>query len=140
MENLNVDITLVDRKVQFSALSASNPERPIIFDYSQPVGEGQGFAGLEVLLMSFAGCVSTAIVFLLKKSGKHVSSYRAHAVGIRRESPLSLKKINFEVIMESEDAAAEDIESAVSRAADLSPVWLAIKNNVEVDIEYKLSK
>ena len=65
MADLNVEITRTNRKVHFEGVSDANPERRIPFDFAPPLGDGNGFAGLELLLMSFAGCVSTTVVFLL---------------------------------------------------------------------------
>lgn len=136
MENLYVDAKLVNQKVQFNAVSRTNPDRPVTFDYVPPMGDGQGFAGLELLLISFCGCVSTAVVALLRRAGKSVISYNCSAVGIRQENPLSLKKIIFEVHILSENIEDTDMEKVLSMAAVISPVWLAIKNNVEVETRY----
>lgn len=90
--------------------------------------------------MSFSGCVSTAIVAMLRRMGKNVISYEANVRGIRQENPLSLKKIIFKVQVKSDNAEAADIEKAFEMASGISPVWLAIKNNVEVEPEYELIK
>ena len=139
MDNLNVDFKLENQKVQFSAVSRNNPERPVLLDYVPPIGDGQGFAGLELLLVSFCGCVSTAVVALLRRSGKKVTAYSGTAVGIRQENPLSLQKIIFQVQVVSDDIQDEDMAKIFNVAAAISPVWLAIKNNVEVVTEYKIN-
>ncbi|MDR3586621.1 MAG: OsmC family protein [Desulfosporosinus sp.] len=133
-----VTVNLTNQKVLFAGVSKSNPERPIAFDYLPPLGDGQGYRGLELLLMSFTGCVSTAIVYLLRKMGKTISSFKVNAKGIRREQPLSIQKIRLEVILESKDARDSDIQSAIKQAEELSPVWTMLKDNVEVIIEYKI--
>lgn len=133
-----VAVSLTNQKVQFTGVSTSNSDRPITFDYAAPIGDGQGYKGLELLLMSFAGCVSTAIVVLLRKMGKNISGFKMDAVGIRREQPLSLQKICFEVVLESKDAVESDIEAVIKRAETISPVWITLKNSVEVASEYKL--
>ena len=138
MANLVVEIKRTNQKVHFEGVSADNPGISIPFDFTPPLGDGQGFAGLELLLMSFAGCVSTAIVFLLGRSGKHIASYAATAEGVRREQPLSLSEIHFHVGIASEDITNGDMESVIQQAEAISPVWLAIKNNVAVDITFEL--
>ena len=110
MANLVVEIKRTNQKVHFEGISEANPNISIPFDYAPPLGDGNGFAGLELLLMSFTGCVSTAIVFLLGKSGKHILSYTARAEGIRREHPLSLCKICFHICIESADITDTDME------------------------------
>ncbi len=138
MENLRVDIKLIGQKVQFEAVSQTNPNRPVALDYVPPIGDGQGFAGLELLLISFCGCVSTAVVALLRKAGKRIVSYECSAVGIRQESPLLLKKILFEVRVRSDNTETADMDSVLGMAAAISPVWLAIKNNVDVETAYEI--
>ena len=51
-----VTVHLANEKVQFIGVSASNPDRFITFDYKPPIGDGKGFNGLELLLMSLGGC------------------------------------------------------------------------------------
>jgi uncharacterized OsmC-like protein len=140
MENnqLEVAVNLSNQKVQFTGLSKSNPDLPVVFDVPPPLGDGQGFMGLEALLLSFAGCVSTTIVCLLRKAGKNVSGFTMNARGIKRLQPLSLQTIYLEVIVESRDTNNSDLQSAVGQAEEKSPVWAAIKNNVEVHTECRV--
>lgn len=138
MKNLNVEIELVNQKVQFKAVSDAKPDRPIMMDYSPPLGDSQGFSGLELLLMSFCGCVSTTIIVLLRRTGKQVKSFRAVASGIRQENPLSLIKVIFKVCIKSNDIESPDMEKVLELASNVSPVWLTIKNNVEVMTEYEV--
>lgn len=140
MDNLNVDFKLVNQKVQFTAVSRTNPDRPVTLDYVPPLGDGQGYAGLELLLASFCGCVSTAVVALLRRSGKTVLAYEGTATGIRQENPLSLKKIIFAVRVKSDNIQDEDMTKILGIAENISPVWLAIKNNVEVVTEYSIER
>lgn len=137
---LEVAVSLTNQKVQFTGVSISNPDRPIAFDFLPPLGDGQGFRGLELLLMSFAGCVSTAVVFLLRRNGKNISGFTMNAKGTNRTQPLSLQKIDFEIVLESTDADRSDLQNAIRQAEEISPVWLAIKNNVEVGAECKVVK
>lgn len=37
---------------------------PIVFDFAPPLGDGQGCNGLELLLMSLAGCSGTTVAHL----------------------------------------------------------------------------
>jgi Predicted redox protein, regulator of disulfide bond formation len=138
MANLTVEIKRTNQKVHFEGVSEANPSIGIPFDFAPPLGDGNGFAGLELLLMSFAGCVSTTIVFLLGRSGKHISSYTATAEGIRRERPLSLSEIHFHIQIESEDIADTEMEDAIKQAEAISPVWQAVKNNIIVKTTFAL--
>ncbi len=138
MSNFVIDMKLTNQKVQFTGVSESNPDHPVQFDYMPPLGDGQGFAGIEALLMSFSGCVSTAVVALLRKTGKNVAGYEARATGIRQENPVALKKIFFFVRVCSNDITPADMDKVFAAAKEISPVWLAIKNNVEVVTDYQL--
>lgn len=135
---IEINLELKNQKVKFVGVSASNQDNPITIDYLPPLGDGEGFLGLELLVMSFAGCVSTAIVGLLRRQGKNISSYKMKAAGIKKETPLSLEKISFEITIESDNTNEDELIKTLKMAGDISPVWIAIKNNVEVVYDYKL--
>jgi len=141
MNNGQIEITvnLTNQKVQFTGVSGSNPERPIKFDFTPPIGDGDGYAGLELLLMSFAGCAATTIVFILRRMGKDISGFTVNAKGIKQNQPPKLEKIFFEFILNSSDTEAADIEKTINLAEEsFSPVWQVLKNSVEVTTEYKI--
>ncbi len=135
---VEINLELVNRKVKFACVSNGNPEIPIMIDYLPPLGDGEGFLGLELLAMSFAGCVSTGIVALLRKTGKELKSYSMKLTGVKKEKPLSLERIIFEITIEAGDLTEEEVENALKQAENISPVWIAIKNNVEVSWKYKI--
>ena len=139
MDNIIIDLKRVDNRVHFEAVSAAHPALKMPFDYTPPLGTDAGFAGLEALIMAFSGCVSTAIVALLMRAGKHIEQYSVHAEGVRREQPLSLSKILFQVKLSSPDITSDDLETVLRQAEQISPVWIAIKNNVEVEVSYELA-
>lgn len=138
MENLSVNLKRVGQKVHFEAVSDDHPDLSIPFDYVPPLGENNGLAGLEALLMTFCGCVSTAVVALLMCLGKPATDYSVHAEGIRREQPISLSKILFHVTVAGNGISAVDMEAVLHQAELISPVWLAIKGNVEVETSYTI--
>ncbi len=135
-----VTVSLSNQKVHFVGMSKSNLGRPIDFDYKPPMGDGQGYNGLELLLMSLSGCSATAIVYLLRKMGKDVSGFEVQAKGIRRDQPsVKFEKIFIEFILCSKDAKDADIRKALQLAEQsFCPVWQMIKNNVEVIPAYKI--
>lgn len=135
-----VTVNLTNNKIQFTGISPSNPDRPINFDYKPPMGDGQGYNGLELLLMSFAGCSGTAIVYLLRKMRKDISGMKVNAKGLRRDQPpIKFEKIFLEFILNSKDTKDVDIEKAIQLAEEsVCPVWQMIKDNVEVVTEYKI--
>jgi len=136
-----VAVQLINQKVQFRGVSKANPGRPIAFDYPAPLGDGQGFNGLELLLMSLAGCSATALVYLLRKKGKTVSGLDVQAKGLRSaQPPLKFDRIFLEFKLQSPDAQAADLQQAVQLAeASVCPVWQLLKNNVEVVPSFSLN-
>lgn len=138
MKNLAIETELINQKMQFKVICDTNLDRPIIMDYLSPLGDSQGYLGLELLLMSFCGCVSTTTIFLLRRGGKNVVNFKAHAIGIRQENPLSLKKVIFKVCIKSNEIEPADMEKVLIMVSNVSPVWLAIKNNVDVVTEFEL--
>ncbi|UCE41178.1 MAG: hypothetical protein JSV17_17380 [Candidatus Aminicenantes bacterium] len=54
-EHLKATVTLSNQKVQSTGEAGSNP--PITFDYHPPLGDGEGYTGLEGLLLSLAAAV-----------------------------------------------------------------------------------
>ena len=135
-----VAVRLINQKVKFTGVSDANPDQPITFDYKPPIGDGEGYNGLELLLMSLSGCSATAVVYLLRKFGKTVSGLELNAKGIRREQPpIKFEKIYLEFILNSKDVKDADIQKAIQLAEQsVCPVWQMIKNNVEVETEYKI--
>lgn len=135
-----VTVLLTNNKVQFIGVSNANPDQPITFDYKPPLGDGSGYNGLELLLMSLSGCSATAIVYLLRKMGKTVSGLEVHAEGIRREQPpIKFEKIFIKFILNSKDTGDADIQRAIQLSEQsVCPVWQMIKNNVEVVPDYKI--
>lgn len=113
-EQLEVAVKLINQKVQFNGISTNNPDQPITFDYKPPIGDGRGYTGLELLLMSFAGCSGTSVVYLLRKMGKSVSGFSVNAKGIRRDQPpLTFQKIFLEFTIHSKDTEDATVQKAI---------------------------
>jgi len=139
MPSLSVELRRTNQKVHFEGVSSANPNLSIPFDFAPPMGDGQGFAGLEMLLMSFAGCFSTTVVFLLGRMGKHIESYSATAEGIRSEQPLAMKEIHITMRIQSNDITSQDMDTVIRQAEAMAPVGQAIKNNVVIKTAFELS-
>ena len=131
MEPITVHVALADEKVKFIGTSAAQPALSVPMDYVPPLGSGEGFLGLELLAISCAGCVSTAVVVLLRRMGKTVQSYRMTATGHRREEPLSLASLELALTVVSPDIEGE-LDEAIRRAQAISPVWVSIGQSVAV--------
>jgi putative redox protein len=136
-EQLEVTVHSTDEKVQCAAVARSNPA--VTFDYRAPLGNGQGYTGLEGLLMSLAACSGTTLVYLLRKMDRNISGFRVNAKGIRRDQPpTSLEKIYLEFIIISRDTEDPHMQKAIKLTESVCPVWAMMKGNVEVVTDYKL--
>ena len=133
-----IQLDLIDDKVKFRAVSQGNPDTPVIFDYTPPLGTGEGFAGIEMLSMTFAACVSTAFLGLLKRKGRTVTAYEMSVTGHKHEAPLYLEAIEFTALVDSGDATEEDLQEILALAEKISPVWMAVQGNVQVSGSLKL--
>ena len=139
-EQLMVTASLINEKVKFKGESRSNPE--IILDYTPPIGDGEGYTSLELLLISLASCSGTSITLLLRRMKKDVSGLKVNVSGNRREQhPTSFEKIHLEFDLVSKDAEDSDLERVIKLSEEsICPVWNMIKNNVEISYEYKIAR
>jgi len=137
-DEMEVAVRLTNQKVQFTGGARSNPD--IVMDYFPPLGDGQGYTGLELLLMSLAACSGTSVVYLLRKMGKNVQGLNIHAKGIRRDAhPTSFRQIYLEFTITSGDVKDQDIQKAIKLSEEsLCPVWAMLKNSVEVIPGHKI--
>lgn len=137
-KELEVTVNLTNQKVQFTGVSRSNPA--VIFDYDPPLGDGKGYTGLEMLLMSLAACSGTSVVALLRNMGKKVSGFKVMARGIRRdEHPTSFEKIFLFFVLNSEDTEDADIQKAIRMSEEtVCPVWAMVKGNAEIITEHRI--
>ena len=139
-DELEVTVNLTNQKVRFTGISTSNLDSPITFDFKPPLGDGQGYTGLELLLMSLAGCSATAVLYLLRSMKKNIVGFSVNARGIRRDQhPKSLEKIFLKFFVNSEDTCDLDVQKAIQLADETyCPVWAMLKNNVEIIAEFKI--
>ena len=139
-EPWELSVELTNDKVGFTGVSRANSDRPVIFDFPPPLGDGKGYTGLELLLMSFAGCSATTVLYLVRRMGRKISGLKVNARGVRRERPLyGFEKIFLEFVFNSADAVDADVQKALQMAEEAyCPVWQMVKNNVEVATEYRI--
>ncbi len=129
---LSMTVELVNDKVRFSGSTRGLP--PVSADYFPPLGDGQGYTGLELLLLSLAACSGTAILPLLRRMGKTVAGLRVSAAGKRRDRhPTSFERIDIEFLLASPDATLADLQKAVAMAeGTICPVWAMLKGGCEI--------
>lgn len=129
---LSMTVELVNDKVRFSGSTRGLP--PVSADYFPPLGDGQGYTGLELLLLSLAACSGTAILPLLRRMGKTVAGLKVSAAGKRRDRhPTSFERIDIEFALASPDATPADLQKAVAMAeGTICPVWAMLKGSCDI--------
>lgn len=135
---LEVSVDLTNHKVQLTGVARANPA--IIIDCLPPLGDGQGYTPLELLLISLASCSGTTVLTMLRKMKKNITGLKVSAKGIRREQPpTSFQKITLEFVISSEDVQSSEVEKAIMLTEETyCPVWTMLKNNVEVIPEFRI--
>jgi putative redox protein len=138
VDQYEVTAALTNEKIQFTGKARSNPA--VVCDYFPPFGDGEGYTGLELLLMSLAVCSGTSIVGMLRKFGKNVSGLNIHARGdLKEEHPKAFSRIYLDFTLTSADATTEDMALAIRKSEEkICPVWSMLKNNVEIVTEFSL--
>jgi len=135
---LEVSVDLTNQKVQFTGVARTNPA--IIIDCLPPLGDGQGYTPLELLLISLASCSGTTVLTLLRKMKRNISGLKVNVKGIRREQPpTSFQTITLEFVISAEDVQSSEVENAIKLTEETyCPVWTMLKNNVEVITEFRI--
>jgi putative redox protein len=135
---MEVTVDSTNQRLGYTGALRSHPAIPI--DYIPPLGDGQGYTPLELLLMSLAACSGGTIGLLLRKMGKTISGIKVNTKGIRREQhPTSFQKISLEFVVNSSDVKDTDMQKAIKLAEEsVCPVWAMVKGNAEIVTEYKI--
>lgn len=141
MDTLTVKMQAIDEKTMFSATARDNPE--IIIDYFPPIGSGQGYTSLELLMASFGSCVSSTLLSLLRyRMRKEVEGVVVELQGtVREEHPRTLKHILLSLNFKSKELSEEEAMEALKAAEEkMCPVWFMIKGKVDVEVKIKISE
>jgi putative redox protein len=135
---LEVTVHSTNQKLGYTGVLRSLP--PISIDYIPPLGDGQGYLPLEMLLMSLGACSGGTIGLLLRKIGRTVSAIKVNVKGTRREQhPTSFQKIHMDFTVNSSDVKDADMQKSIKLAEEsVCPVWAMVKGNVEITTEYKI--
>ena len=137
-EGLVVNVESLNQKVQFRGIARDNAA--ITVDYSPPLGDGQGYTSLELLLVSLATCSASTVVTLLRQDGRTVSALQVRASGVRRtQHPTAFESIALAFTFHSPDATAEDVDRAMRISRDaVCPVWAMVKGNVAIATSFEI--
>ena len=135
---LEVTVTSTNQKLGYSGSLRSLP--PIAMDYIPPLGDGQGYLPLEMLLMSLGTCSGGTIGLLLRKMRRTVTGIKVNATGTRRDQhPTSFQKIHLAFTVTSSDTQDADVQTSLKLAEEsVCPVWAMVKGNADITSEYKI--
>ena len=135
---LKGSVSLINEKVKFKCLVDGN--EPIIVDYIPPLGDGEGYTSLELLLLSLASCFASTVKLMVNNHlKKRIDDLQVLASGVRREEhPTAFESINLELMFKSSEINPETMEEVMQQAKDkFCPVWAMLKNNVEITTTVK---
>lgn len=135
MGELNVKLHTVDQQVMFEA--SARADSPVVIDYFPPLGTGQGYTSLELLMASFGSCLGTALLTLLRhRMGKTVRGMSIEVEGRQREEhPMKLERMNVTLTIDADDLTEEEVRKMIAISEEqVCPVWAMLRGNVEVMI------
>ena len=137
-KTLSATVTLVNGKLHFIGKAGTN--EPISIDYTPPLGDNLGYTSLELLLMSLASCIGSAVLVLLRKMGKSIQGLEISSTGIRREQhPTCFSTITLDLVLRSADVTDAELEKVIGLSDEkLCPVYAMIKGNVDVVINHSI--
>ena len=119
-------------------LHASAPQRnPIVVDYFPPEDDTDGYTSLELLLISAASCLATALKLVIQKRlKKHISRIEVDASGVRRTAhPTGFSKMSFHVRCVSRDLDEATLnELAQSTKQNICPVFAMLRDDIETSV------
>lgn len=134
-KQLQVSLVSVDDAVR---LHASAPEkRPVVIDYFSPPGDEEGYSSLELLLMSAASCLATAVKLMVtRRLEAHVAAVEVNAAGVRRdELPTEFTKMTFRLKCVSENLEQTALDALVRTAEEtVCPVFAMLRDDIETEI------
>ncbi len=141
MNHLKASAELINEKAKFKC--TVDGRDPIIVDYVPPLGDGEGYTSLELLLLSLATCFGSTVKFMLaEQMKKRIDGLRIQAAGVRREEhPTSFETIRLELIFKTPELKPEELERVMQMAKDIyCPVWAMLKTAVPIETLYRIEK
>jgi putative redox protein len=103
-------------------------------DYSPPLGDGNGYGGLDLLLMSLAACGAQTAMSLFIKMKQDITKFTVSATGKRStEHPTVLTEIQVAFAIEGNGLSTELIEKAIRLSEEkYCPVWAMLKPSTKI--------
>lgn len=131
---LEASLVLVNDRLRFEGAVDTNA--PISIDYIPPLGDGQGYTSLELLLLSLSSCMGSALLTFLRRMQKNITRFEIQAKGIRKEEhPTGFKSIHMQMIITSANVTLPEVDKLLKLAEETyCPVWAMLKGNVIVNV------
>ncbi len=128
----------LDTKLHFIAQAGAG--QTIAVDYAPPLGDGNGYRPMEMILMSLAACAGQVVVSLLRRMNQEVASLEVRARGERREEhPTTFRQIALEFILSGSKLDPAMVEKAIALAGEkYSPVWAMLSAAVPVRPSFRI--
>jgi putative redox protein len=132
-KELEAKLVLLNNKLHFNGTVEGN--QPISIDYIPPIGDGLGYTSLELLLLSFASCLGSALLTFLRRMQKNITGFEIKANGVRNtEHPTGFKTITLEIIIKSDNTTEVEVIKLIKMAEETyCPVWAMVKGNVKIE-------
>jgi putative redox protein len=107
---------------------------PVPVDYSPPLGDGQGYGGLDLLLMGLVACSGQTAMSLFFKMKQDVTKFTVTAIGKRTtEHPTVLTEIQVVFDIEGNGLSSELIGKAVRLSDEkYCPVWAMLRPSTKI--------
>lgn len=140
-EHLQASARMSDGRMQFVADAGERP--PVTLDTHPPLGGGDGYTPLELLLASLITCTSMTVTSLLRdRMRRQVTDIRVSGDGtIRDTHPQAFEHIDIHLIIASPDATEEEIRRALDSAEKkVCPVMAMVKGNVTVQTTFEIKR
>ena len=133
-KELEANIQLMNEKLLFKGTVDGND--PISIDYIPPLGDGQGYISLELLLLSLTSCMGSALLTFLRRMNKQITGFEINAKGIRNEEhPTGFRIIHVEIVLTSNNTTLTEIDRLLKLVEETyCPVWAMIKGNVDIKV------
>ena len=125
-------------KMRFEGKMRDNPAVPI--DFHPPLGDGEGYLPMELLLMSLAACSGQTVAGLLRKMKQLPVEMEVSAGGEKRdEHPTTFLSIRLEFVFRGGGVTEDAARQAVALSEEkYCPVWATLKPVVPVSAAIRI--
>jgi putative redox protein len=125
--------------MKFDGISARSGTS-VALDFADEEGTIEGFAPLELLLLSLAGCSGQVTVGLLKRMGQEVKGLTIHARGTKKDiHPKVLTSIELEFEFRGGKLDGASVERALGLSEErFCPVWAMLKASASIKATFRL--